>query len=281
MYTTPAPVEGFYDTPPSPTSAIQTKIKSALDKYLNDDLCAVYVQIRKILAENIQGDTKEPTADTLDKVEKYLATELTVPPLPCPTFKYPSAKADLEWVVFLNEIPTDIGARFKLMAIYAQRELKFRAQNVKDGLARKTLVPESQKDDAEKMRIAMKHVLSAFPTEKEGFIGIQDIQGIQGIKAIPRIIGICPMTVADSRRLEKKGSTCTLPEDLTPEEIEIAVNGILEKIVSDTNSVLASKYIDPAIDVTPFIADAKVNGDYITKMKAKALDGSLLMEMAP
>ena len=50
MYMKSGPVEGFYDTPPSPTSAIQTKIKGALDKYLNDDLCSIYIEIRKILA---------------------------------------------------------------------------------------------------------------------------------------------------------------------------------------------------------------------------------------
>lgn len=279
MYTKVTPTEGFYDTLPSPTSAIQTKIRAALDEYLNDDLCNIYVQMRKILAENILHDIKEPTEDIHAKVEKYLATELTVKPLPCPAFTYPSAQADIEWVAFLNEIPTDIGARFKLMAIYAQRELNFRAQNVRDSLDRKPIKPEDEKDAIEKLRIALKIILSEFPTQ--GKILSKNIsEGFEN-EGFANIIGICPMTVADTRRLVKKGLTCKLPEDLTPEEIESAVNGMLDKIVADSNSVLASKYIYPGIDVKPFIADAKMNGEYVTKMKEKALDGTLLMELAP
>ena len=145
---------------PAP-STIEVQIRKALDPYLNADLCNVYKEIRSVIAQNIQGDTLTPTADTEKKVEAYLTTEITLPPLPCPVFTYPTGKAELEWVNFLNALPTDIGARFVLMAIYAQREMKFRANNVKTALSRGTPVPESEKNSAENMRKALKIVLSS------------------------------------------------------------------------------------------------------------------------
>jgi len=246
-----------------PTSRVEQQIRAALDPYLNPDLCDVYSQLRSVIAQSIQGNNLTPTADTLTKVEAYLATEITLPPLPCPAFTYPTG-TDLEWLIFLNGLPTDIGARFVLMAVYAQRELKFRANNVKAALARGTPVPEEKKDDAEKLRILNKVLLSALPTE--GFTNI---------------IGICPVSVQDTRRMEKANAGCIMPDDLTHEEIVQSVSNILNKMSADKVAILGEKYISPNLDVRSFIADAKVNSDYLKKMAAKALDGSLVFEMSP
>ena len=245
------------------TSSVESQIRAELDQYLNPELCDVYVQLRSVIAQSIQGNTLAPTADTLAKVESYLATELTVPPLPCPSFTYPTG-SDLEWLVFLNGLPTDIGARFVLMAVYAQREMKFRADNVKTALARGIPIPEEKKDEAEKLRIAKKVLLSALPTE--------------GFK---NIIGICPVSVQDTRRMEKANAGCQMPEDLTHDEIVESVANILKKMSEDKERILGEKYISPTLDVGPFIADAKVNSDYVKKMADKALDGSLIYEMSP
>ena len=246
------------------SSTIETTIRKALDPYLNSDLCDVYAQLRTVLAQGIQGNELTPTADTLKKVDAYLTKELTTAPLPCPSFTYPTGKAELEWVNFMNELPTDIGAKYVLMALYAQRELAFRAKNVKLALNRSLPIPDSEKDAEEKIRISKKVLLSAFPTE--GF---------------DSIIGICPVSVQDTRRMEAKNAGCRMPDDMTHEEIVQSVDNILQKMSADKITILGQKFISPDIDVKPYIADAKKSSDYLKSMKAKALDGSLVYEMGP
>ena len=255
--------EGFDDLPstPAPPSDIEKKIRTALNPYLNPAFCTVYNDLRAIIAQNIQGNTLTPTAETLKKVDAYLAKELTVKPLPCPAFTYPTG-SDLEWLVFLNDLPTDIGAKYVLMCVYAQREMKFRAANVKIALSRGTPIPEKDKDSAENIRIASKILLSALPTE--GFNSI---------------IGICPVSIQDTRRMEAKYAGCKMPDDMTDEEIAQSVENILKKMDEDKRRILAEKYISPDIDVVAFLQDAKINSDYLKKMSAKALDGSLIYEM--
>jgi len=255
--------EGFDDLPSTAadTSDIEKKIREALDPYLDPAFCNVYAQLRSVVAQNIQGNMLTPTEDTLKKVDAYLAKEITLPPLPCPVFTYPTG-SDLEWLIFLNSLPTDIGAKYVLMCIYAQREMKFRATNVKIALSRGTPIPEAEKDTAEKLRLMKKVILSALPTE--GF---------------DSIIGICPVSVQDTRRMEAKYAGCKMPDDMTDEEIAQSVANILKKMAEDKIRILSEKYISPVIDITPFLQDAKVNSDYLKKMSAKALDGSLIYEM--
>jgi hypothetical protein len=218
-----------------------------------------------VISQYNQGNEESPTAATSAKIDAYLTKELTVAPLPCPAFTYPTGKSDLEWLTFLNELPTDIGARFVLMSVYAQREVQFRAKNVKLALNGGGLpIPDSTKDDAEKARIANKIILSTLPTE--GFT---------------TIIGICPAYVQDSRRMEAKNAGCRMPDDMTQEEIVQAVDNILQKMSTDKDKILTEKYISPDIDVAPFIADAKINADYLKSIKTKVKDGSLLNELMP
>jgi len=252
--------EGF-DT--GAESTVESTIRAALDPYLNDDLCSIYTELRVVLAQMIQGNDNPPTADTLKKVEAYLTTELTVPPLPCPAFTYPSG-SDIDWLNFLNGIPPEIGGTFVLMIVYAQRELAFRVKNIKTALARGTPVPETDKDKAELIRMAMKIMLSSLPTE--GF---------------DSIIGICPMNVQDTRRMENAAKSCIMPDDMTQDEIVSSVNTLLQTIKEKKSSLLASKYISPDLDIAAFLKDAKASSDYLKLMKAKAMDGSLAMEMAP
>lgn len=257
------PKEGFADTESSSEplpSEVEKTIRAALDPYLNKDLCSLYTDIRASISQNIQGNQNPSTPDTAAKVEAHLTRELTLPPLHCPAFTYPEAKSEVEWITFLNEIPVDIGARFILMVAYAQRELQYRAKMVKNIAAGKQVDPKGSSDEAEAARIAGRVLVQTLGTE--GF----------------SIIGICPMSVADTRRAEK-APACALPEDLTHEEIVQSMKNILAKITDTTKSVLAPKFISPELDVPAFLADAKVNRDYLNKMKAKALDGSLVADL--
>jgi hypothetical protein len=238
-----------------PVSDVELKIRAALDPYLNDDLCTIYKEIRSVLAQAIQGDSLTPTADTLAKVEKSLTKEITLPPLPCPPFTYPTAHSEVEWINFLNGIPTNIGGVFVLMAIYAQRELAYRVKNLKLALDGSDIISEDDKNTVEKLRILGKIVLSSMPTE--GFNSI---------------IGLCPMTVQAARA----SSPCAMPQDLTHEEIIQSMDNILAKMAAEKNSILSALYISPTIDVKPFIADALKNVVYLKSLISKASDGTLI-----
>uniref|UniRef100_A0A6C0L6F2 Uncharacterized protein n=1 Tax=viral metagenome TaxID=1070528 RepID=A0A6C0L6F2_9ZZZZ len=240
-----------------PRSAVETAIRAALDPYVSNDLCSIYDLIRVNAAIYIQKNDKPLTPETLSQVEDYLTMQLSLPPLPCPAFKYPSAKADVEWIKFYNEIPVDIGARFILMVAYAQRELHTRAASIKSLLAGYPPIMDSSSDGREATRIADKIMIESLPSAlaAEGF---------------ENIIGICPMSVADTRASEKAAAACKMPDDMTPEEITKAVANITAKIKETTASVLAPKFISPNLDTKAFIADAKKNMDYLQTFQKEA-----------
>jgi hypothetical protein len=258
--TSPAASVSSSPEPAGPAaSEVERKIRAELDIYLNSELCDVYATIRNYLGQYIQQDTNPLTEETRAEVEEYLTREITLAPLPCPSFRYPTAKAELEWLVFLNELPTDIGARFVLMALYAQRVSRFYITNIKSVMDGKAPQSESEIGAAENARLSNKIILSGLPAE--GFASI---------------IGICPVSVQDTRRAEVKSTGCTMPEDLTPEEIVTSVNNILEEMSKKKTQILTEKYIDPKIDVLPFIKDAKENASYLNTMKEKVTDGTLI-----
>lgn len=247
-------IEGFESTS-STISEVEVKIRAYLDQYVSNDLCTVYTEMRNVLAKSIQENSLPPTPDTLTKVEASLTKELTVPPLACPPFNYPTGHSEVEWINFLNSIPVNIGAVFVIMAVYAQRELAYRVNNIKSSLAGQDIVPEEKKNDAEKLRIFTKTVLSSLNTE--GFNSI---------------IGLCPIT-AQAARIT---SPCSMPQDLTPEEIVQTMENIFKKMDEQKTTILSSMYIAPDIDVKPFIEDALKNIVYIKGLVSKASDGTLI-----
>ena len=251
--------EGFADASPSTVSDIEVRIRAALDPYLNSDLCTIYTEIRKVLGQAIQGNSSALTPDTMQKVDARLTTQITQPPLPCPAFTYPTGHSEVEWINFLNGIPVTIGGTFVLMAVYAQRELAYRVKSIKTALDGGTPIAEENKDDAEKLRIFTKMVLSSMPTE--GF---------------ESIIGLCPMTTQAAAAAGAGSSPCTMPPELTHEEIVQATTNILAQIESQKTSILSAMYISPTIDVKPFIADALKNVVYLKSLISKASDGTLV-----
>ena len=280
-------IEGFAEEATG-TSEVEILIRKALDPYLKPEFCDAYTEIRSVVAQSIQGDSKPPTDDTLKKVDAYLAKELTVPVLQCPVFTYPTAKSELEWLVFLNGLPTTIGASFMVMVVYAQGELEFRANNVRFALEREPIIEDSLKEKAEQFRISKKITISSVAEDSlkekaEKFRILKKLMNPSLAKAegFENIIGICPVTVQDTRRMEKKNAGCIMPEDMSHEEIVQSVVNILKKMESDKESILASKFISPDIDVSAFLKSATENSIYLKKMKAKALDGTLATEMSP
>jgi hypothetical protein len=254
-------IEGFESTS-SKVSEVEVKIRAYLDQYLSDDLCTIYTEMRNVLVKAIQENSLPPTPDTLTKVEASLKKELTVTPLACPPFTYPTGHSEVEWINFLNSIPVNIGAVFVIMAVYAQRELAYRVNNIKSSLAGQDIIPEEKKNDAEKLRLLTKTVLSSLKTE--GF---------------DSIIGLCPIAAQAART----SSPCSMPQDLTPEEIVETMENIFKKMDEQKSTILSSMYIAPDIDVKPFIADALKNAVYIKNLVSKASDGTLidhLMETA-
>jgi hypothetical protein len=171
------------------------------------------------------------------RVDADLAIKISGGALPCPLLKYPKAgSSDLDWLDFLQKVPSDFGARVVLMAVFAQGFLATTEQTMKLALSG-----------------------NGTPPVAEGF-------------------AICSPDVADSRRSEKKDSTCTLPEDLSPAQIKEAVTKLLKDLVGNKTTILKSKKIDPLLDIKPLITQAKASAAYLSKKSEQAQNGNLQME---
>jgi len=233
-------VEKFEDTP----STVEPQIRAVLDKLTNKDICVIYDKIRSNMAKNeTAGPTGVSSTEAAKRVEANLAIKIPGGALKCPLFKYPKAgSTDLEWLSFLLTIPSDFGARIVFMAIFAKEYLAEVETTLKAALSGNGEVP--------------KFGLT------EGF-------------------AVCTPDVAATRRAEKAAKTqgiCTLPEEMSKKEIEDAITELLKKLVSEKNTILKSKQIDPLININPLIASANKSLLYIDKKAQQAQDGSLAMD---
>jgi hypothetical protein len=199
----------------------------------------------------VQNYTAGPNAlsktEANAKTEADLAIKIPGGALPCPLLRYPKAgSTDLDWLAFLQGIPSDFGARVVFMAIYAKDYLSSIEQTLKDALSGKGVVPQVD--------------------ETEGFT-------------------VCTPDLADTRRAEKANkakaqdaASCELPEDMKPEDLQNAVLDLLKALVSKKNSALLAMKIDPNLDIRPLIKDATASADYINKKSQQAQDGTLAMD---
>jgi hypothetical protein len=135
------------------------------------------------------------------------------------------------------------------MALYAKKELNRREINIKASLNGKPVKTDADfdKEDAEPFT------------------------------------GLCPPTVADTRRAEKlnkENADCKLPDDMSEDDIRAAIKELLDTIVSTRKRLLTAKGIDPNIDLTPVLASAEASMKYIVKTKEKANDGSLINDIS-
>lgn len=232
--------EGFADVKPK-VSAIEIQIRKILNSMDSKGLCPLYTTIRTNMAKNEKAGQDISEQEVNKRVEAALALKIPGGALPCPLLTYPKAgSSDLEWLDFLQQVPSDFGARVVLMAIYAQGFLADKAQVLKDALSGNGTPPIS-----------------------DGFT-------------------VCSPDVATSRRAEKKGKgeaeRCTLPEDLSPEDIQEAVTTLLKELVAKKNTILKEKKINPNTDVESLIRQANVSATYVNQKSEQAQSGSLQMD---
>lgn len=235
--------EGFSGAEPAkkPTkSPIEIQIRKILDSMNSDGLCPLYKTIRTNMAKNEKAGQDISDQEVAKRVEAALALKIPGGALPCPLLTYPKAgSSDLEWLDFLQQVPSDFGARVVLMAIYAQGFLADKEQILKDALSGNGTPPVS-----------------------DGFT-------------------VCSPDVATSRRAEKKGKgeeRCTLPEDLSPEDIQEAVSTLLKTLVAKKNTILKEKKIDPNTDIEALIKKANVSATYVSQKSEQAQSGTLQMD---
>ena len=231
--------EGFEAPKAQAPSNIEVQIRAVLDEMDSKEICPLYTVIRSNMLKNEKAGQDISDQEAKNRVEAALAIKIPGGALPCPLFTYPKAASDLEWLDFLQKIPVDFGARVVLMAIYAQGFLADKENILKDALSGNGTPPVS-----------------------DGF-------------------AVCTPDLADSRRAEKqkvKGESCTLPEDLSPAQIQEAITKLLKDLVANKNTVLKTKKIDPTIDIKPLLTQAKASAAYITKKSEQAQSGTLQMD---
>ena len=227
-------IDGFADV-----SQTEVQIRAVLDEMDSKDLCPLFAVIRTNMIKNAKAGQDISDQEAAKRVEADLAIKIPGGALPCPLLTYPKAgSSDLEWLDFLQKVPSDFGARVVLMAVFAQGFLATTEQT-------------------------MKLALSG-----------------NGTPPVAESFAICSPDVADSRRAEKqhKGSSCTLPEDLGPDQIKEAVTKLLKDLVGNKTTILESKKIDSLVDIKPLITQAKVSAAYLSKKAEQAQNGDLEME---
>jgi hypothetical protein len=148
--------EPFVDSGSMAKSEIAIEIRENLDKlafYTSPDgsgsdgsrLCMVMSLIRMSMAENEAVGQNLSNAEISKRVETTLSTAIPGGVLPCPLLQYPSDSAtDLEWLTWLQTVPTDFGARVVLMAVYADVTITSVANKMKDALSGNINIPSLQ-----------------------------------------------------------------------------------------------------------------------------------------
>jgi hypothetical protein len=183
--------------------------------------------------------------DAERRVDEALKLKIPGGALPCPLLQYPKDSAtDIEWLTWLQEVPSDFGARIVLMTIYVDTSLTNAAQG---------------------LRSALQGNLNAATQLSEPF-------------------AVCPPDVAATRRAEKTKQppiSCTLPEETQPEQIQEQVTSLLKRLVSQKNQILKENNIDPNTNIIPLLQNAKVNQSYLEKQGKAAEAGTLEINIPP
>jgi len=228
------------------------------------ELCPLFQKVRENIRRNEATGQKLSDQELTSRVEKTLALGIPGGALPCPLFTYPRAgSSDLEWLDFLQKIPSDFGARVVFMALYARNQLVKTQITLDSNLKRmknkdiKLLVSQATGEPPEPL------------TEEEI---AQDKQGFEPL---------CPPDVADTRRAERankvKGA-CALPEDLSPQQIQEAVTELLKTLVATKDTTLKAKGVDPTIDIRPLIEQANKAAAALDVRKQQVEAGTLRLE---
>ena len=225
-------------------SSVANQVRAVLDPMVAgaEDMCSIYKTIRQNMAKNEKVGQSISDTEVNTRVEKALALKIPGGALPCSAGKalihYPRETAtDLDWLDFLQKLPSDFGARVVFMALYARDSLKETAQGMKDALSGK-----------------------GASSDMEGFASIcpPDVAQTRRLEK--------------QKQLE---AGCTLPEDMGPDQIKEQITKRLEKLVAERTSILKAKDIDPLINIKPILDEAKINQAYLEKTGKQAEEGTL------
>lgn len=261
-------------------SAIEKQIRAILDPIVTEpavgpELCKLYTHMRSRNALNIQARANSAAGSTTaagdaiseaeiqKQVEKEFATGIPGGALECPLLTYPiPGSTDVDWLSFLIHLPPDFLGRIVYMAVYAQKTLGKQASDIRsalEGISGKmtTITPNAE----------------AFTT-------------------------VCPVSVETTRRMEKLNRAhagCSLPEEMSPADIQFAVTDTLKQMVAAQNtavlklqlaasgasSVASSVITDtmPPFDLKATIADAATSLAYLKKQEAAAKNGTLTISL--
>jgi hypothetical protein len=227
-------------------SSVAVQIRSVLDPMLagTEDLCPLFTTIRENMGKNEKAGQDISDAEVSKRVEKALALKIPGGALPCPLLQYPrEGSSDLEWLNFLQTLPSDFGARIVFMSLYARDFLKQTEQSMKDALAGKG---------------------SSMGTDGFANICPPDVAQTRRLEK--------------QKQLE---AGCVLPEDMGSDKIKEEVTKLLETLVAKKTSVLKAKDIDPLINVKPILDEAKQSQAYLQKQASAAESGTLQVNLPP
>jgi hypothetical protein len=199
-------------------------------------------------------------AEVQKQVEREFAIGIPGGALQCPLLTYPTpGSTDADWLDFINQLSPDFLARIIYMASYAQATLGKQASDLRSSLE------------------GVLGKMNTITPNAEGFANV------------------CPPSLQTSRRLEKLGRAnpaCSLPEDMSPKEIQESVTAVLQQLVSQENmairaiqlkqsgasSVATAIITDvlPPYNLKKTIADATVSMEYLKKQHQAAMKGELV-----
>jgi hypothetical protein len=254
----------------APLATLPPKIRAVLDPMTasGDDLCALYDILRQTGIKNAKAGPGDPPSDAeaARKVEADFALKIPGGALPCPLLTYPKEGAtDLDWLAFLQTIPKDFGARIVFMALYARDTLKEQLTTIKHSLGEgfRSLNVAYTSEGFRSLNVA--YTSEGFRSLNVAYIGIAD----EGFQAI------CTPEAAASRKANALTASCTLPEDLSPQQIDQAATDLLKSLVVGKMNALNAKKIDPTLDIAPIIKEAKGYAAQLKVYSDKAQSGTL------
>jgi len=246
-----ASTDGFVDAgvasgAAAPLPTLPPKIRAVLEPMTasGDDLCALYDILRQTGIKNAKAGPGDPPSDAeaARKVEADFALKIPGGALPCPLLTYPKEGAtDLDWLAFVQTIPKDFGARIVFMALYARDTLKEQLTTIKSSLG------------------------EGFRSLNVAYIGIAD----EGFQAI------CTPEAAASRKANALTASCTLPEDLSPQQIDQAATDLLKSLVVGKMNALNAKKISPSLNIAPIVKEALGYAAQLKDYSDKAQSGTL------
>jgi hypothetical protein len=117
-------------------SEIEVQVRAVLDQMDSNELCPLFTVIRKNMMKNAKAGQQISDEEAAKRVEADLAIKIPGGALPCPLLTYPKpGSTDLDWLDFLQKVPSDFGARVVLMAVFAEGFLTTTEETMKLALS--------------------------------------------------------------------------------------------------------------------------------------------------